>query len=151
MSETVYTVLAYKPDSDNYCMNCHMESYPSDFQFKVCGSEQEAVEFAALFVGHVCRHGESGYDVVILVNGKDGSYPYCDIAARRILDSAGALRKQREGEAEELAAREKEKAKIAHKKSRENAKKAKALAGEARDRKEFARLKAKYEGKDGKK
>jgi hypothetical protein len=135
-----YTVLAYKQDSKDFCMGCLMASYGSDFEFEAFKTEQEAIDFAAKFLAYDRKIGETGYDVTILVNGRnwwdDVACEEC-VASERIIAAASVLGKKLRDGRKERQALDKQKAEEAKKKNQE-------AVREAHDVREYARLKAKF-------
>ena len=67
------TVIAYKENSDDYCRNCHMASYSSDFKMLASIDEDKIVVFWGdiLVLNKNMKIGEAGYDIKLLVNGTD--------------------------------------------------------------------------------
>jgi hypothetical protein len=67
----MFTVIAYKPDSEDYCRGCLMSSYPSDMEFICSDNKDEVVEFLAEYKKHnaFLDSGEDGYEFTYLYNG----------------------------------------------------------------------------------
>lgn len=67
----MYTFIAYKPDSDDYCRGCHMCSYASDFISEQRLDREELVrEWANVMVKNEnTRVSEKGYEVQVYENG----------------------------------------------------------------------------------
>ena len=67
-----YTLIAYKPNNDDYCMGCHMASYSSDFELFHTIDKQELVNKWLSIHQQERSHDdrECGYDITILVNGQ---------------------------------------------------------------------------------
>lgn len=65
-----YTLICYKPNSDDYCMGCHMQSYSSDHKVFVCERDRLIKELIEIFKYNlVLRQGEYGWDLAVLGNG----------------------------------------------------------------------------------
>jgi hypothetical protein len=68
-----YTVIGYKPDSADTCLGCVMERYDSAHVLFLTTDELDFVEKWAelLFKNLIRKHGESAYEITVLVNGED--------------------------------------------------------------------------------
>ncbi len=69
----VITILAYKPDSDDYCRGCHMARYSADFEWKASMDRAMIAEFLSeiLFRNKHLDTNETGYDTTFLFNGEE--------------------------------------------------------------------------------
>jgi hypothetical protein len=70
----MYTVIAYKPDSDDYCRGCYMASYKSDMQWKDTKDKKEVIDFLSYFFiynSHYLNTGEHPYEFTYLTNNFD--------------------------------------------------------------------------------
>lgn len=67
----LYFLIAYKPNSDDYCRGCHMASYSSNFESHANLTQPKLVEELAklLFYNYYTQTGESGYSYQILRDG----------------------------------------------------------------------------------
>lgn len=82
-----YMFVAYKPNSSDYCMGCHMASYSSDFIFKNHLTREELIEEWALvlFKNATLDYNEEGYEFRIFNNGVNVYAEYgvcCDLCDR---------------------------------------------------------------------
>jgi hypothetical protein len=90
-----YLVIAYKPDSDDYCRNCLMASYPSDFEIRNFVYDPEyddansddyrrrcALESYAEFLSRneFMQCNEVGYEVFIYADGIDVTHEFTNEA-----------------------------------------------------------------------
>jgi len=73
-----YTFIAYKSNSDDYCMSCHMASYDSHFVHERVDTCKELVALLAecLYKDATLDTGESGYGGDIIIY-QDGVLLYC--------------------------------------------------------------------------
>jgi hypothetical protein len=65
-----YLLIAYKPDSYDYCRGCLMDSYSSDFQQSQHEDRAKLIEQAAELDAYETRSGEEGYSVTIYADGE---------------------------------------------------------------------------------
>ncbi len=65
---TNYTLIAHKPESDDYCMGCHMESYYSDFKIHTQLTRYELIQKWANFAATELDKNEAGYDITVLTS-----------------------------------------------------------------------------------
>lgn len=74
-----FTVIAYKPDSDDYCRGCHMESCPSDFSIEQFAAVDSTIEHIAnvMFDNTILRVSETGYDIYVVYRGSLYEYNNC--------------------------------------------------------------------------
>ena len=149
----MYTILAYKPDSSDYCMGCHMASYSSGFEYHCTEDRAEAVKFIGKLVDnnkHMDSH-EVGYEITILINGAEPSQDTWDelhegkewsdhCHAETIMEEAKVL-------AEEEFANAKKREEEAKAQREEAAKVQAAIDRENEERATYEKLKAKYEEK----
>ena len=63
-----YIFVAYKPDSSDYCMGCHMASYPSEFVFEVDLSKEELAIAWACCLNFVGGSNECGWEEIRIIN-----------------------------------------------------------------------------------
>lgn len=131
------TILAYKPDSDDYCRGCVMARYSSNFQFK-SSTEPDAMAtfFAELLFAHKhLDHGEAQHEITWLFDGADHwEDPAIDAVQAEITKRATQLAEAQEQEYQrkKTAAEEKQKRD--------------ALAAQERqEQKQLQALKEKYE------
>jgi uncharacterized protein (DUF1501 family) len=150
----IYTIFAYKPDSDDYCSGCRIASYSSRFEFLNTEDKNKALRFIVDKMSQRMDSGEAGYDFAIIV---DGHTLYNDLdgisddalsdtwieenPARDLMSEARAA-----SECEVREAKEKAKAAEIHAKAVEEARK--VAQKEKDDRAEFDRLKVKFGGVD---
>lgn len=88
-----YTLIAYKPNNDDYCMGCHMASFSSDFELFCTTSEEELLD-KWLDIRKAERQfdeHEAKYEITILFNGIDPDSGGCEeyeefIRLREIID-----------------------------------------------------------------
>jgi hypothetical protein len=83
-------LLAYKPDSSDYCRGCHMGDYPSDLEFETRLTEDELLEkWSRLKSRHAfLGPGEANFDFTLIKDGRvihdeiegcpDGPYAYME-------------------------------------------------------------------------
>jgi len=148
-----YTILAYKPDSDDYCMGCVRARYSADFEYRCTESREEAVKFIIekLKANKKMEFNESGYEITILINGKEvdsgtwldetETWDYSDKeTAQSMMQEAEAMLGSEEADAKAKAEAAEEAQKAADKVR-------KAQEKEENDAKEYERLKAKFEMK----
>lgn len=67
-----YTLIAYKPDSNDYCRGCHMASYPSSFQFQNHLSKEKLIEEFSKLIAYNLEKldcNEDGYCFIVLREG----------------------------------------------------------------------------------
>ena len=162
-----YLILAYKRDNDDYCMGCHMASYSSNFQYLNTNDREKAIRFLVDKINFKGDDREAGYRFTIFIDGKtsdcndldgettdydnltanpEGEYEYDEEPGRKLMADANDTADREANDAVEKA-----KAAAARQKAAEEAQKAidkvrKAAEKEENDRKEFERLKAKFEG-----
>lgn len=67
----MYTFVAYKGDSADYCRGCHMASYSSDFCLDTCLKREEIVKLLAKYTlkNQELKINESGYSVYVFKDG----------------------------------------------------------------------------------
>lgn len=141
-----YTLIAYKPDSEEYCKGCFMRRWSSSYHTHVFGDDEvdKLIEKAADYhhTNTLMSRYEEGYTISI-IKGKpiieEGCYKKGEGESLNIVINA-KLKKMVEKDIEikqmkELKKREK---KLADKKRKIDEK-------EQKDRREFERLKKKYE------
>jgi hypothetical protein len=58
-----YILRAYKPDSDDHCMGCHMASYRSDYIVRSNLSEEQLIEEIAKIKTKKLGHNEWEYEI----------------------------------------------------------------------------------------
>ena len=149
----MYTILAYKPDSSDYCMGCHVASYSSGFEYYYTEDRGEAVKFIAgkLVNNKHMDNNEDGYEITILMNGAEPSQDTWDelhegkewsdhCHAEAMMEEAKAL-------AEKEIADAKKREEEAKAQREEAAKVQAAIDKENKERATYERLKAKYEEK----
>jgi hypothetical protein len=76
-----YLLIAYKSDSSDYSMGCHVESYPSDFDIRETEDYYKLVDLCAGFLSKPLGAGETGYELNVLGDGEwilHESYPVWD-------------------------------------------------------------------------
>lgn len=162
MTSMLYTLVAYKSNSSDYCRGCLMASYGSDFELWT-GTELETLadRWASLLDrNRKMERGEDGFEVTLLINGVPAPYSYVEEFDKN-QDARDALWAQQEAlepffadakaqaeaklksidDAREAAAR------VAQQKAEQAAAEATrkaALAKDAAERAEFERLSAKF-------
>jgi hypothetical protein len=131
--ESFYTFVAYKPDSALVSMGCLLDSYSSDLVFKYELDEDEMAEAWAEALAFNRDSGERGYEDIhvlrdgVLLGSWDETYAkLADLAHHKADD----IRSEREEEAERLKEKKEQRA---------------AEERDARDRREYERLKGKFE------
>ena len=65
-----YTLIAYRPDSEDYVRGCLMERYYGDCEIVYPDSEEELVSEVARFRDTELGCGEEGYQLTILRDGR---------------------------------------------------------------------------------
>lgn len=147
-----YTLIAYKPSSDDYCRGCHMASYSSDQDLFFSQSEDEIIEeWVKIKVRNEnLDTNEVGYETTLLINGLhqghwfEGENLPTWSEFERIQDKAHQAYK------DFVRKREQEKQKEAEEKARAAAERKRqkeieaAAAKEEHDRQEYERLRNKY-------
>lgn len=136
-----YTLLAYKPEHSEYCMGNFMESHASDFRWLTTDSEQELTEFWAWTLNMQRRgrsNGDCNYEFKFLLNGKEDGWE-CSAEYQRLQHNAEQL-------AEHLFEESEKARKVAEEKTKAEAVEKAKADKEARDRRDYERLKAKFEG-----
>lgn len=128
-----YTLIAYKPDSDDYCMGCEMARYRSDHRV-ICSEDPAAIALAWAEVETTkLAHGEAGYECTLLLNGEEvtffGDHPETEWIAAYMRVLSDEIRAQ-------AAARE------AEQKAQDAAQK--LAAAQARERAQLAELLGKH-------
>lgn len=75
----LYTLIAYKENSSDYCRGCLMDSYSSDFEAWTGAEAEELAERWAKLRdrNRNMRHGESGFDFLLFIDGVPA--PYGDV------------------------------------------------------------------------
>lgn len=131
-----YTLIAYKPSSEDYCMGCCMAHYGADFVHECDLSEAEIIERVAKLKSYELGCNEVGYEKIILIEQP----PAPDVIQARESKQNAIF-----GEATALAltlVREREE----HKKRKEEEGKLRARQEQrARDLKTYEELKAEFE------
>jgi hypothetical protein len=71
-----YTLIAYKPSSDDYCRGCHMASYSSDFEVFCTDNEEELLNkwLNIQKTKRTLDTNEAGYEITLLSDGKEADY-----------------------------------------------------------------------------
>jgi|SRR6201998_47647 len=150
-----YLIVAYKSDSSDYCRGCHMASYSSDFEFLNTNDRSKALRFLVDKLNVKLDYNESGFKFTLFIDGKttdvndnSGSTDedlynyeliYEEDPARLLMAEANEVAKYEKEHAEEIRKE--------NEKKRKEAEAAKAAQEkEANDRREFERLRAKYQG-----
>jgi hypothetical protein len=66
-----YTMISYKPHSEDYCRGCHMASYRADFQTDIGITKEDLVKKLSehMFADKDHGCGEAGYGFLIFQNG----------------------------------------------------------------------------------
>lgn len=62
-------IIAYKPDSEDYCRGCHMASYGSDFIIETFTNAEEMITLVKEILNRKMRVNEVGYTITVIVNG----------------------------------------------------------------------------------
>lgn len=124
-----FILIAYKPNSEDYCRGCHMASYSSDLQQLETDNEQELIDFWAGLLATKLDHNEEGYEFTLY--GADDIYEkHYDLSTAAEAKAAVLIANRKE--AEQL----KEQA----------AKQRKAKQEEDRERAQFEALSKKFGG-----
>lgn len=157
----LYTLIAYKPDSTDTCMGCLMANYSSDFEgFTSPDASAIARRWAKLLKrNEALEHGESGFDISLLIDGIPRHYDDIEMEwSEELEERQNALkpefaRIQELAEAELKAMHDDEAAKAQEAarlkaEAEEVARRRDSEEQEARERAEFERLSAKF-GKGG--
>jgi hypothetical protein len=151
---TQYTLIAHKPESQDYCRGCLMESYSGDFEMHHARSLDDFADPYKRY-GHAngkLGHGECGYDITLLINGRPlGDLPddiACpeegdDPALVALAAQARAWQTRLDAEILSEAGEQRRLAKQAEEARTRNA----ALAEEQRQRAQYAELHAKFGGR----
>ena len=131
MTDITYTLVGYKPNSEDTCRGCTMATFESDFHFARGLTRAEAAKTLGELWAKPRAQGEAKWDVKVFVDGPlDEDAP--DYEADYLPDGL-------HDEAEVIAARLREVAAAAAQKANERD----AAERRARDLAEFARLAAK--------
>lgn len=69
-----YGLIAYKPNSDDYCKGCHMASYSSDFICEFGLNQEQIVDKLIELIYYKCDTGEEGYEQVLIFFGDEENY-----------------------------------------------------------------------------
>lgn len=126
-----YLLIAYKPDSADYCRGCHMASYSSDHQQLETDDKSELLDFWAGLLAKELGYNEEGYEFTLYGDyTKDGFDDAYDLEQEA---KALAIRIKAEREAKKKIEEE-------TKKLRERQKQ------EDRERAQLAELQKKYGG-----
>lgn len=82
-----YTIVVYKPYSDEYCLGCLMNTYDSDFDIQSFDNEEKAAKFLSeyMFRNTLMDRFEDGYEHYI-INGDICESESIDRTARCICD-----------------------------------------------------------------
>lgn len=123
-----YTLLAYKPDSDDYCRGCVMARYSADFKWQTSANPAEIVEAAAqlMMENKFMDTSEAGYELTLLENGVEDDTDDLLGQARVKAEGLVAARKERERQEKEVAQQRA------------------ARAAQALEREQYEKLKAKF-------
>lgn len=140
-----YTLIAYKPDASDYCRGCHMASYSSNFEM---AHGARLADLSAFWkrIQHTdlkSERGDSAHELTLLINGiPRDELGFKDPAMEALVEESRAWERQLEAEvrAEFAAEKEHEAAEKAAAEQRA------ALARETREREEYLRLRARFEG-----
>ena len=127
-----YTLKAYKPNSEDYCMGCHMASYESDCIEKYDLSEDELIKKIAEIEAIELGMNEAVYDISYYIYQP---IPSISDKKREEIDKKSALLAK-----EIKEEREKEKVKLERQKEKERLEKEKQ-----KELATFEALKEKYE------
>ncbi len=66
----VFSLIAYKPESDDYCMGNHFDHYSSDFRLLTTENEDELFDELVFLYSREYGTGEDPYTITILINGR---------------------------------------------------------------------------------
>jgi hypothetical protein len=93
----IYTFIAYKPDSDDFCRGCHMASYSSDFCLEIGLDREGLINMWAnfLFKNKVLQCNEDGYDFVVLSSNEKLYDMGCHIDDTGDIESIESLAKEK--------------------------------------------------------
>lgn len=161
----MYTLIAYKEDSTDYCRGCEMDRYGSAHEMYY-GSDREVIadRYAQLLdKNNNLKHGESGYEITLFIDGipphwsdcqecaaDDGTWDALRARQEALYDEFTSLRQLAEDNLEALQAKRAEeaveKARL-EAVAKAAAQRAASRAREAAERANFERLLAKYGGK----
>jgi hypothetical protein len=157
----MFTLIGYKPNSDDYCRGCHMAAYSSDLEVWAGDDRAELIRRWAYLVERngKLEQSEEGYTISVLVNGlplfttenvqpgamSDENLDRMDDVQRehaafeaRLADEL-ARRRAAQAQLDAEAARQAQEAKAAAQRAQDEA----TLAA---DRAEYARLHARFGG-----
>ena len=72
----VYTLVAYKPESDDYCKGCHMEHYYAQFDMAISENEEDIIKkwSSCLVTNKELRPNEEPWEMNLLINGRSASH-----------------------------------------------------------------------------
>lgn len=123
-----YTLVAYKPSSDDYCRGCHMATYYSDFKLTQATIPDEIIHAAAqlLTENQFMDTNEAGFELTLLEDGVESDTDNLLGAAHVKAEAMIKERQEREQQEKEAATQRT------------------ALAAQAREREQYEKLKAKY-------
>lgn len=137
MPEPTYTVIAYRPNGLDTCMNCEMGRSDSQLEIEYFTEAEDAAEYAAtvLFCCEQEKRREyAGWELTYLINGEECWQGEVEALADK------ALKKRRAAHEEQ----EKQK-RIKERKARETRRKKADARKEAAEREMLSALKQKYE------
>ena len=102
-----YLVIGYNGDYDDYCMGCHMASYPSDFVLEEDLTEEEMIALVAELEATEgrCPGDCSSYDEIRVFSGArdafavDENAPAAEVALEeeRVTRIGEAIKKKKNG------------------------------------------------------
>ena len=146
----IITLIAYKPDSADYCCGYLEQSWSSDFQISEFDNIQQASEELARFyiLNKNLDRKEEAYEFKILVDGSEGHIIEDTILLDYIEQiQADVTNKANEIFNEKIEAenKRKEREEVQKKKDEEIRKKKTMEEQERKEKAEYERLKAKYE------
>ena len=98
-----YTLIAYKPTSDDYCRGCHMATYWSDFKLTQTTIPDDIVTAAAQLYSdnEFMDCNEAGFELTLLEDGVEADTDGLLDAARAKSKEMTEARKERERKAAE--------------------------------------------------
>lgn len=140
-----YTLIAYKPSSEDYCMGCCMAHYYADFIHECDLSEADVIKRIAELKSCELGCNEVGYEKIILI--EQPPVPADEDEEWKLIQTRESKQNAIFGEASALALTLVQERKEQEKRKEEERRLKEQQEREARDRKAYEELKAKFETK----